>query len=83
MEASGSASGQSATQDGTAMHWTPMKASADLPHQALVDKVTKGKQLLPNSLIGAGLDPARLASTPRARQGLRRFQGQHHHKHIA
>ncbi|DBA96104.1 TPA: hypothetical protein ACH3X1_001599 [Trebouxia sp. C0004] len=73
-EASGSASGQSARQDGTAAYWTPMKASADLPHQALVDKVTKGKQLLPNSLIGAGLDPARLAKTPRP-QGPRHFQG--------
>ncbi len=82
MDASGSASGQSARQDSTAAYWTPMKASADLPHQALVDKVTKGKQLLPNSLIGAGLDPARLASTPRP-QGPRRFQGQHHQKHIA
>ncbi|KAL0020784.1 hypothetical protein WJX79_001713 [Trebouxia sp. C0005] len=40
----------------------------------LVDKVTRGKQLLPNSLIGAGLDPVRPASTPRP-QGLRRFQG--------
>lgn len=59
-----------------------MKASAYLPHQALVDKVTKGKQLLPNSLIGAGLDPARLASTPRP-QGPRRFQGQHHLERIA
>ncbi|KAA6423688.1 MAG: hypothetical protein FRX49_06259 [Trebouxia sp. A1-2] len=74
MDASGSVSGQSARQDGTATYWTPMKASADLPHQALVDKVTRGKQLLPNSLIGAGLDPVRPASTPRP-QGLRRFQG--------
>lgn len=46
--------------------WTPMKASNDLPRQALVNKVMKGKELPSNSLIGAGLDPTKSASTPRS-----------------
>ena len=46
--------------------WTPMKASNDLPRQALVNKVMKGKNLPSNSLIGAGLDPTKSASTIRS-----------------
>ena len=46
--------------------WTPMKASNDLPRQALVNKVMKGKELPSNSLIGAGLDPTKSAPTPRS-----------------
>lgn len=75
-DASESGSGQSARQGSAAVSWTPMKASADLPHSALVDKLTKGKQLTQNSLIGAGLDPSRLAGTPRT-HSVRRFKGQY------
>lgn len=46
--------------------WTPMKASNDLPRQALVNKVMKGKELPSNSLIGAGLDPTKAASSIRS-----------------
>lgn len=49
-----------------AQSWTPMKASNDLPRQALVNKLMKGKELPINSLIAAGLDPTKSASTPRS-----------------
>ena len=42
-----------------------MKASNDLPRQALLNKMMKGKELPSNSLIAAGLDPTKPASTPR------------------
>ena len=48
-----------------AKSWTPMKAPNDLPHQALLNKMMKGKELPSNSLIAAGLDPTKPASTPR------------------
>ena len=54
--------------------WTPMKASADLSRQALQSKLTPGKQLPANSLIGAGLDPTTSGSTPRP-HSTRRFTG--------
>lgn len=43
-----------------------MKASNDLPRQALVNKLMKGKELPSNSLIGAGLDPTKSALTLRS-----------------
>lgn len=76
-DASGSAPGsrQSPRHGSVAASWTPMKASNDLPRQALENKLMRGKQLPPNSLIAAGLDPTISASTPRP-QSIRRFKGQ-------
>lgn len=70
-----SESGQSSRQGAVAASWTPMRATADLSRQALANKLMKGKQLPPNSLIAAGLDPTRSAASPRP-QSIRRFKGQ-------
>lgn len=53
-----------------------MKAPHDLPRQALVNKLMKGKELPKNSLLAAGLDPTMSGPTPRS---ARQFQRESFH----